>query len=353
MSLLARCSSLAAVAALVAPAAADGIYQFALDSQQSALTSSINITAPSTGSLIGNYDPATNPTGTRTKPGVFGTFGETENVPVPLTVTVVVNGNNTTNPTGAFALRLDPGSGEAGLSGLSLDLLGGDDIVVNVTANMLWDTFRTRNPTCLVFGGFTIPIPLGQAVVSTLTAQQGEGEAVGTLVESEPGTYAVTIPVTLSVALGASFLDNEIPPTPQEVPLVFAAQVIVGGGSASISIDLQGFETQQQQEGPIGDPFSVPFTEPLCGGNLIFNLQLQSLTSGSSVSGTLVAAGDKQAAPACPCDWDGSGEVGVPDIFAFLTSWFAGSGDFDGVNGTQVADIFAFLNCWFSRPAPC
>jgi hypothetical protein len=341
------------VAASAGLAAADGTYQFTLDSQQSALTSAINITAPSTGSLIGDYDPATNPTGTRTKPGFFGTFGETENVPVPLTVTVVVNGNNTTNPTGAFALRLDPVSGEAGLSGLSLDLLGGDDIVVSVTANLLWNTFRTRNPTCLVPGGITIPLPLGQAVVSTLTAQQGAGEAVGTLVESAPGTYVVAIPVTLSVALGASFLDTEIPPTPQEVPLVFAAEVTVSGGQASISVELEGFDTQQQQEGPIGDPFSVPFTEPLCGGNLIFNLQLQSLSAGSGVSGQLVAAGDKQAAPACPCDWDGSGEIGVSDIFAFLASWFAGNGDFDGVNGTQVADIFAFLNCWFSRPAPC
>ena len=217
---------------------------------------------------------------------MFGSFGDTENVPVPLTVTVVVNGNNTTNPTGSFVLRLDPDTGEAGLSGLSLDLLGGDEIVVNVTANMLWDTFRTRNPTCLVFGGFTIPVPLGQAVVSMLTAQQGDGEAVGTLVESEPGTYVVAIPVTLSVAMGASFLDTEIPPTPQDVPIVFAAQVTVAGGSATISIELEGFDTQQQQEGPIGDPFSVPFPEPRCGGSLIFNLQLQSLSSSSSVSGS-------------------------------------------------------------------
>ncbi|MBX3405265.1 MAG: hypothetical protein KF869_00770 [Phycisphaeraceae bacterium] len=341
------------VALCAAMAAADGTYQFTLNSQQSELTTAINITAPSTGSLIGNYDAETNPTGTRTKPGFLGTFGDTENVPVPLTVTVVVNGNNTTNPSGAFVLRLDPDTGEAGLSGLSLDLLGGDDIAVNLTANMLWNTFRTRNPTCTVFGGFTIPVPLGQAVVSTLTAQQGAGEAIGTLVESVPGTYVVTIPVTLSVALGAVFLDTEVPPTPQDVPLVFAAEVMVSGSSATISIELEGFDTQQQQEGPIGDPFSVPFAEPLCGGSLIFNLQLQSLSSSSSVSGQLLAAGDKQAAPACPCDWDGNGEVGVPDIFAFLTSWFAGNGDFDGVNGTQVADIFAFLNCWFSRPAPC
>lgn len=336
------------------PAAADGTYAFTIDAQQSALGSSINLTAPSTGSLIGNYDAATNPTGTRTKPGVFGTFGDTENVPVPLTVTVVVDGSNTTNPTGVFSLRLDAAAGEAGLSGLSLDLLGGDTIGINVTANMLWDTFRTRSPTCLVIGGFTIPIPLGQAVVSTLTAEQVAGEAVGTLVESGPGTYVVSIPVTMSVALGATFLENEIPPTPQDVPLVFVAEVSVDEqGGATISVDLEGFDTQQEQAGPIGDPFSVGFPEPLCGGSLIFNLQLNGLTTSSSVSGMLRASGAKQGAPACPCDWDGNDGLGVQDIFAFLTSWFAGAGDFDGVDGTQVADIFAFLGCWFSRPAPC
>jgi hypothetical protein len=48
-----------------------------------------------------------------------------------------------------------------------------------------------------------------------------------------------------------------------------------------------------------------------------------------------------------PADWDCSGTVEVPDIFAFLSSWFAGGGDFntDGVN--DVPDIFAFLSSWF------
>jgi hypothetical protein len=40
--------------------------------------------------------------------------------------------------------------------------------------------------------------------------------------------------------------------------------------------------------------------------------------------------------------------VNVPDIFDFLTDWFAGRADFDGLNGTDVPDIFAFLAAWFS-----
>lgn len=54
----------------------------------------------------------------------------------------------------------------------------------------------------------------------------------------------------------------------------------------------------------------------------------------------------------CPCDWETDGDLDVPDIFAFLSGWFAGEGDFDlnGVN--EVPDIFSFLTCWFAGGCP-
>lgn len=56
--------------------------------------------------------------------------------------------------------------------------------------------------------------------------------------------------------------------------------------------------------------------------------------------------------PPCPADFDRSGGLqSVPDIFAFLSAWFAGDAraDIDG-GGIGVPDIFAFLSMWF---APC
>jgi len=52
----------------------------------------------------------------------------------------------------------------------------------------------------------------------------------------------------------------------------------------------------------------------------------------------------------CAADFDGNGLVQVPDIFAFLSAWFAqGPGaDFDGNGQVQVPDIFAFLSAWFA-----
>ena len=48
-----------------------------------------------------------------------------------------------------------------------------------------------------------------------------------------------------------------------------------------------------------------------------------------------------------PADWDCSGTVDVPDIFAFLSDWFAGRGDFDVDGVNDVPDIFTFLSSWF------
>lgn len=52
----------------------------------------------------------------------------------------------------------------------------------------------------------------------------------------------------------------------------------------------------------------------------------------------------------CTADFDGNEAVEVPDIFAFLSAWFAmdPSADFDGNEVIAVPDIFAFLSAWFA-----
>ena len=53
--------------------------------------------------------------------------------------------------------------------------------------------------------------------------------------------------------------------------------------------------------------------------------------------------------PDCDADFDRNSQVEVPDIFAFLSAWFAHepAANFDHVNGIEVPDIFAFLAAWF------
>jgi hypothetical protein len=71
-------------------------------------------------------------------------------------------------------------------------------------------------------------------------------------------------------------------------------------------------------------------------------------TGGSPVVD--MGAYELQGAPPCLADFDGNGTVAVPDIFAFLSAWFAQSpsADIDDNGLIQVPDIFAFLSLWFA-----
>ena len=53
---------------------------------------------------------------------------------------------------------------------------------------------------------------------------------------------------------------------------------------------------------------------------------------------------------ACAADFDCSGTLAVPDIFSFLSAWFAQSprADIDSNGAITVPDIFSFLGLWFA-----
>jgi len=85
------------------------------------------------------------------------------------------------------------------------------------------------------------------------------------------------------------------------------------------------------------------------------NMRVRFIALDTGTANTVEAAFDNfkivsSTPDTCACDWDNSGGIGVPDIFAFLSSWFANepAADFDGQDGRTVADIFAFLACWFA-----
>ena len=78
------------------------------------------------------------------------------------------------------------------------------------------------------------------------------------------------------------------------------------------------------------------------------NFSLFDITGEGEVGGDDVSW--YQFPGACPADWDQNTSIDVPDIFAFLASWFSGQGDFDQNGTNDVPDIFAFLSAWFSGP---
>lgn len=70
----------------------------------------------------------------------------------------------------------------------------------------------------------------------------------------------------------------------------------------------------------------------------------------STIARITLFCGSTGCPDACRADYDGSGTVTVPDIFAFLGDYFAGRirADITGAGGVSTPDIFTFLTLWFA-----
>jgi len=104
-----------------------------------------------------------------------------------------------------------------------------------------------------------------------------------------------------------------------------------------------------------GSLVRVEFTNPVgaccVGAACTTVLESVCISAGGVFQGIAVAcAAAGEPGACCAADFDSNGAVEVPDIFAFLSAWFAGNAaaDFDGNGMVQVPDIFAFLSAWFA-----
>ena len=109
----------------------------------------------------------------------------------------------------------------------------------------------------------------------------------------------------------------------------------------------------------------LPDTGPLSAFNGLSANSDWTLTVADNAAGdtgTLVSwglfvnpAGPCDGPAFCDADWCQDGSVGVPDIFCFLSDWFANDPEARNYGGTNgVPAIFAFLSVWFATgQGPC
>ncbi|MBK9128437.1 MAG: hypothetical protein IPM13_11665 [Phycisphaerales bacterium] len=294
-------------------------YDMTVNSGASGLLASTNFTADTAGTLIGAYDPNTDPTNTRTKPGAFGSFGDTENVPVQVTLDFGLGGNIDTAPVGGFALTLNPGAGTLSIDNLQIDLLGGSPVALTATITLLTETFRTRNPTSLYVGGIPITIPIGQVELSQLTATQEAASGAGTLTPTGPGTYDFTAAVPVLITSSADFFGTPLEPPPSPGVLALEGQIVISGTTATLtSVQPIAFSQSQEPNQPLpAIPLALPtILPPGDTANVILNLVLQTTTFSFNGTNTLVASG--QGPAAMPGDMDCDGDVDFDDIDPFV-----------------------------------
>ncbi len=279
-----------------AHASITGVYDISFDRTRSGLSGGLTAQASTAGTLIGNYDPVENPTGTRTKPGLFGTFGSTENVAVPVTLGGTLGGPIATPTTGG--LRLDAGSeGVGSVSGLSADLLGGGSLALPLSITLSTEAFRTRTPTFLYPGGIPITVPLGEATVTQLLFEQ-IGAAPATLTKQPDGSTLLESAVVALFTVRMDLLGNpvDIPGAPVVIPISASLREQNGALAFSQSRPIDLGQTANPDVELPAIPFALPTLTPDTPANVILSLRLSEISA--ALNGAWTVSGDGVLVPA-------------------------------------------------------
>jgi hypothetical protein len=255
------------------------LYDFNVVAPPSGISGNLALSARTQGTLIGNYDPDTNPNGTRTKPGLFGSFGPTENVPVEVRIGAAIGGTITRQAGGAFRATVDGSTNTITFENLSLNFLANGPAVLPVTITLAGQSFRTRNPDSVyVLPSQGITLPIGTVNLSQFTAVQ-TGAGAGVLTPVGVNTYDFTAAVAVDLTLAADLLGN---PFAQTIPFVLPlqGQVVVLGNTALVT-SLQQLNFSQTFNPNLDLPpfeFGLPtILPPGSTANLIFDLTLEEI----------------------------------------------------------------------------
>ncbi len=281
-------------------------YTFTLQNSSSATwNASFNAPFQTSGSpasfLIGNHDATTNPTGTRTLPGLFSPPDNGLNNPVPITAGGATasgdSGSTPLHPAGTFMLTLQPGAGTCTAWNTNLNLLNGSQITIAANVSITYGSFRTRSPTCTLIGGFPVSIPVGNAVITALTAVQQPGGAEGSLTQGTGGAWNYSIPMIVDVTPTVTLNGTPTPVDPTPVAIVLTGSVTPAGPTATTTATTT-LTQQQTQPGPTTVPPQA-FDDPLCTSHLLVNVVIASTTVNLTTNATINAGG---VLVPTPCD---------------------------------------------------
>jgi len=310
----------------------------------STVQQTLTLNTPLAGTLIGNYDATTNPTGTRTLPGLFGGSG---NQPIPYTSTIRITQSISSNPAGSFSLALLDNN-VCSITGFTSDLLNEVPGTVNLDQLLTYSTFRTVNPSSLFPSVGQITIPVGSGSVTEATAVQSAA-AIGTAVQASAGTYSVNVAVPVTITISGSVAGQSADPGPLPAVIAFSGTLTVSGSSASLSTTA----TDNAPVGPLpalppleNQAVALPTVIPTGGtANLLFSGTFGESNGTSSLNLSLSAAGTEQNNPA---DINNDGRVDGADLAIVLSAWLETSGPADLNNDGRVDgfDLSIVLGSW-------
>lgn len=268
---------------LLSPAALAQSYDFSLDSLASNTLISLDVSLPLPGTAIGNYNATTNPTGTITCTSVFGTCNNTS---FAINATLLTAPQIAGEPGGTFRANVDTATGTIAITGLAVSPAGRQANSADLTLELNYPTFRTRQPTSVFPGGFTLPLPLGQGTLDNVLLVQN-APAVGTLTASGTAdVWNVNIVVPTSLSLDLDLLGNAqtVGPVPFALPLIGTLNLSGSRPRLVVTVDQSGNQTlPNPAPGTVLEDIAFPIPTVLPAGgtaNLVLDLIPGDLTLG-------------------------------------------------------------------------
>lgn len=302
-----------------------------------------NIALPLAGTWIGNYDAVTNPTGTRTIPGLFGGSG---NSAIPFSSTVKPKATiSNTHPSGTFRFGFDQATGVVDVGNLSLDLLAGQAGTISTSMLLTYSSFHTAQPTSTFPGLTNVDVPVDNGSLTSATALQS-GPAIGAATANADGTwnFAVTVPVNVTVsgtALAQPFTSTSAG------GLALTGTISIAGNVISITSQGSVNETVPVTAPPplVNQPFDLPTVLPSGSvAHLLMNGTFSDGTSTTTASSNLAMTGTP--APILG-DLNGDGRVNGADLGLLLSGWGQpGISDLNNDGTTNGADLGLQLSNW-------
>ncbi|HYE62013.1 MAG TPA: hypothetical protein VD997_08440 [Phycisphaerales bacterium] len=342
--------SLIVGAAVAAPALAQP-YEFTVRSAgtgASTMSSTFNGTATFSGTYIGNYDQATNPTGTRTLN--FSPFSPRPGPPTNISKTLSGNGSANGNapgaPVGTYGLEVSGGT--VSLTSLSTNLIGSAaQTPAPVNATVTYQSFMTAAPDYTYPYLVPITVQVGTATVAAVNVVQ-TGPASGAITGTVNGTHSFSLSVPVDVTATVDFQGSPVTQTSAQT-LAVNGTVTPNGDAATASLSFQ-LNVSASSNTPQPQP-TTPFAFPPPSGtgapaNLLLTLTINTQSTSVTANATLPADGTRQGPVCGTSDFNGDGDFATDqDIEAFFAcigghccpTCFAGGSDFNG-DGDAATD---------------
>jgi len=333
------------VAAAACSIALAGEYEFRVK-PTSTLIFDAGIDAPIEGSFVGNWDATTNPTGTRTLPGLFGGT-TTTNTPIPYTGVIDAGVDADKVPSGGFRVRIPTDGTTATIEGLEFDLLGGEQMDLLVTVDLAFQTFRTRQPTSTYIGFEALPpIPIASGQVSQLRVTQA-GAAPAMTIETPIGTvFMANVPVDFVFQItlfGAPVVDQVVAGTLPVAGMVTDEAMPTASISFKDGFSLPLPEVPAFENQPVALPTILPPGET---ANLLFTGTVNGPAGAFGVQiNTLIELGGNPL----PMDLNIDGCINADDLGMLLAAWGPAPknpADFNHDGTVDGEDLGMMLGCW-------